>query len=189
MKKAKPTYLNRFSPQNSKERKIVHLLKGCSLLFGLLGMLSCIEFFNKSIGWTGTIIFIPSLIIGIGLGIITIKKIIKILPYSTQSINSKGSKIVGGILCGTAFIVPAFSNYYNRSNVVSTEKTCANYMISEKTCTKRKGHYYYFVIKYRNSIESLSISEDLYKSKKIGDYINLCTAKGRLGLEYIVKIE
>ena len=186
MKSRKNNSLNQKSSLGLKATKIL------SFIFGLTGMISCIEIDQMNQNISGTKLFIIFALIGFLLAYCSLKLLEKVNIEFYRELNKRSSIIVGGFLGGFILTTPALANYYNRT-ADNPIYSCDYYTLNEKGINDRKGHSTYFLhFDINGSDEEITTNESVYNYLNKGEKVKLCIAKGRLGFEYIeslIKIE
>jgi len=134
----------------------------------------------------GTKLYWYSGIAGILLAIF-ITVLLKILYPSVYYESNRRYGVYFGLFLGLFLITSAVAGFINHA-YSDSELVCKQYIIEKKGESHRKTSQYYIYLKIdNNSDERFTLTQSLHESIEVGEKIELCMFKGKLGFYYIRK--
>ena len=180
---------NKKYPKNLTEiekKKIKRINILCYFLM-IITLISFMEISEMDNNFYGTILFITFSIIGLISAIIFSLYLNKKIPII--SINKDTNNFVNGIIFGLfIFGFPAVANLYNRTVNVGEIK-CSNFKVLELGESTYKTRQYFLYVEINNTYERLTTNEMIWNELKVGKNVELCIAKGGLGMEFVKSIK
>lgn len=169
---------------DKKKIKIINIL---CYFFMIIALISSMEINEMDKNFHGTILFITFSIIGLISAIIFSIYVNK--KFQIISIN----KDINNFFKGTIFVLsifgfPASANLYNRT-VDVREIKCSNFKVLELGESTYKTHQYFLYVEINKTYERLTTNEMIWNELKVGKNVELCIAKGGLGMEFVKSIK
>lgn len=160
---------------------VVTIFGLCSIFLFVIGIMNIENYFN----WIRFIAF--SVFSGVILGCMTYYFSCSFEPKAKTYKNAQGFKLIHILIL--AFVLASFGlcRLINESD--SNEMNCEKYAIKEMgesgSASNQPGRRTYYVfINTGNGPERISFGKKFNENHSIGDTINLCLIRGKLGLEY-----
>jgi hypothetical protein len=96
--------------------------------------------------------------------------------------NTQGFKLIHILIL--TFVLTSFGICRLMNEFNNNEINCKKYVIKEMGESGSRQRAYYVFINTRNGRERLSFGKTFNENHRIGDTINLCLIRGKLGFEY-----
>lgn len=173
---------------STTQSKIIAVLNLLALIVSIVSFASVLELTYKNIGWGGWIIFLPFALLGCICAFYFSRYLVKFFPFLKEEIEKEKSSVGSSVYFGFIFLTPALAHLYNRSpeNLVIS---CEKYRINEKGESTYRGHTYYLYVDYKGSREQLYTSKEDWDRLNRGDKIEVCTAKGKLNVDFLYDVK
>lgn len=169
------------------ERKKIKRINILCYFLMIITLISCMEINEMDNNFHGTILFITFSLVGLISAIILSLYLNKKIPII--SINKNTNNFVNGIVFGLfIFGFPASANLYNRTVNVG-EINCSNFKVLELGESTNKTHQYFLYVEINKRYERLTTNEIIWNGLKVGKNVELCVAKGGLGMEFVKSIQ
>jgi hypothetical protein len=153
---------------------------------GLFFELFEIKIIDNTLG--GSALFWKSAFVGIFIAII-LTIILKLTKSTVFDESDRRFSVYFGLFIGFFLFIPALASFINHT-FSDNKIDCQTYQIARKSLGgKRDETSWLFLHMNNNSIERFEVNRNFYERVYEGGEIKLCTKKGKLGYDFVVKFE
>lgn len=169
-----------------EKKKIKKINIFCCFFLMVVALISIVEINEMDNNFSGTILFVIFSIIGLIIAIVFSQYVNR--KITIISVNKDTANFINGIIFVLfIFGFPALANLYNRKVNIGEIK-CSNFKVLELGESTYKTHQYFLYVEINNTYERLATNKTIWNELKVGKNVELCVAKGGLGMEFLKSI-